>query len=244
MNSSAQPVGMAPSESLSNMRAVSRQRIGRIRLPPANTLYRMARWIEVGGTLSAGRRFSRAASTAARSVSNHSGGFMSLYAAEMDWEAKARGKNWDHSSSASNGSAAIFPSAFFRRISTRPSASSSCFWHSRESFTPSSKSFIASSSERSALSSLFTTSSSRASDFSNSPRRGGSGGLFVTGLIPPRILAHDGEGQQWHCGDGNLAPQDTIAPAPKWMHNPRMALEFTTSYTKDAVEVFRYYKRL
>jgi len=28
------------------------------------------------------------------------------------------------------------------------------------------------------------------------------------------------------------------------MHNPRMALEFTTSYAKDAVEVFRYYKRL
>jgi hypothetical protein len=28
------------------------------------------------------------------------------------------------------------------------------------------------------------------------------------------------------------------------MHNPRMALEFTTSYTKDAVDVFRYYKRL
>ncbi len=28
------------------------------------------------------------------------------------------------------------------------------------------------------------------------------------------------------------------------MQNPLMALEFTTSYTKDAVDVFRYYKRL
>src|ERR1700682_2122024 len=28
------------------------------------------------------------------------------------------------------------------------------------------------------------------------------------------------------------------------MHNPVMALEFTTSYLKDAVDVFHYYKRL
>src|ERR1700732_19199 len=48
------------------------------------------------------------------------------------------------SGSGSKGSAASLPSAFLRRISTRPSASSSCFWHSRESCTPSSKSFMAS----------------------------------------------------------------------------------------------------
>ena len=35
-----------------------------------------------------------------------------------------------------------------------------------------------------------------------------------------------------------------LAPANKWMHNPLMALEFTTSYVKDAVDVLRYYKRL
>jgi uncharacterized damage-inducible protein DinB len=53
------------------------------------------------------------------------------------------------------------------------------------------------------------------------------------------ILAHGGESQQWHCGTiANLAPQN------KWRHNPHMALEFTTSYVKDAVDVLRYYKRL
>src|SRR5258707_1196997 len=43
------------------------------------------------------------------------------------------------SRSGSNGSAASLPSAFLRRISTRPSASSSCFWHSRESARSNSK---------------------------------------------------------------------------------------------------------
>src|SRR2546429_5281826 len=51
------------------------------------------------------------------------------------------------SRSGSNGSAASLPSAFLSRISTRPSASSSCFWHSRDRATPSSKSFMASRSE-------------------------------------------------------------------------------------------------
>src|SRR5256712_10224703 len=82
--------------------------------------------------------------------------------------------------SGSNGSAASLPSAFLRRISTRPSASSNCFWHSRESATPSSKSFMASSSESCGLSSRRTTSSRRASDFSKSGFFGGSG--FLTGV--------------------------------------------------------------
>jgi hypothetical protein len=38
--------------------------------------------------------------------------------------------------------------------------------------------------------------------------------------------------------------QRLLAPANKWMQNPAMALEFTTSYVKDAVDVLRYYKRL
>src|SRR5215472_17418217 len=75
----------------------------------------------------------------------------------------------------SKGSGVIFPSAFFSRISTRPSASSSCFWHSRESPTPSSKSFIASSRESCGLSSLRTTSSSLASERSKSGFFTGSG---------------------------------------------------------------------
>src|SRR5579863_3402093 len=58
-----------------------------------------------------------------------------------------RGAHCSDSRSGSNGWATSFPSAFFRRISTLHSASSSCFWHSRESSTPSSKSFMASSRE-------------------------------------------------------------------------------------------------
>src|SRR5258708_29159553 len=72
------------------------------------------------------------------------------------------------SPSGSNGSASTLPSAFFNKISTLPSASSSCFWHSRDSATPSSKSFIASSSDSCRLSSRRTTSSSRASERSKS----------------------------------------------------------------------------
>src|SRR5256884_894433 len=80
----------------------------------------------------------------------------------------AKARHDSDSCSGSNGSAANLPSAFFRRISTRPSASSSCFWHSRESATPSSKSFIASSKESCGLSNRRTTSSRRASERSKS----------------------------------------------------------------------------
>src|SRR5579863_8295311 len=174
------------------MRAASRQRIGRILLPPANTLYRIARWIDEGGVFSGGIRLLSAASTMLWSASKKSGSFMR----KVQWQSlrrpaseKPRSRFYDDSSSGSNGSATIFPSAFFSKISTRPSASSSCFWHSRESFTPSSKSRIASSSDKSALSSRFTTSSSRVSDFSKSPFFGASTGtadLFGAGLILPR----------------------------------------------------------
>jgi hypothetical protein len=51
------------------------------------------------------------------------------------------------------------------------------------------------------------------------------------------ILAHGGECEQWHCG---IAA--SLAPEKKRMHNPRMALEFTTSYMKDSIDVLRYYK--
>src|SRR5437667_3785187 len=81
------------------------------------------------------------------------------------------------SRSGSNGSVVSLPSAFLRRISTRPSASSNCFWHSRESATPSSKSFMASSSESCGLSRRRTTSSRRARERSKSGFLGGSGFL-------------------------------------------------------------------
>src|SRR5277367_2842121 len=84
------------------------------------------------------------------------------------------------SDSGSKGSAASLPSAFLSRISTRPSASSSCFWHSRESSTPSSKSFMASSRESCGLSRRRTTSSRRPRDFSKSGFFGGSG--FLSGV--------------------------------------------------------------
>src|SRR5215469_5066840 len=77
----------------------------------------------------------------------------------------------------SNDSAVNLPSAFLSRISTRPSASSSCFWHSRDRATPSSKSFIASSKESCGLSNRRTTSSRRARDRSKSGFFGGSGFL-------------------------------------------------------------------
>src|SRR5450755_1389770 len=89
----------------------------------------------------------------------------------------------DHDSvsgSGSNFSTAILPSAFFNKISTRPSASSSCFWHSRESATPSSNNFIASSRDSCGLSSRRTTSSRRCRDFSKSGFLGGSGFLMGT----------------------------------------------------------------
>src|SRR5712671_30075 len=72
------------------------------------------------------------------------------------------------SPSGSNGCATSLPSAFFNKISTLPSASSSCFWHSRESATPSSNNFMASSSDSCGLSSFRTTSSSRARERSKS----------------------------------------------------------------------------
>src|SRR5205807_653367 len=62
--------------SLEKASAVSRHKIGRIRLPPANTLYLIAVWMEVGGVFSAGRSFSRAASTARRSCSKKEGSFI------------------------------------------------------------------------------------------------------------------------------------------------------------------------
>src|SRR4029077_10995989 len=80
------------------------------------------------------------------------------------------------SPSGSNTSAASLPSAFFNKISTRPSASSSCFWHSRERCTPSSNNFMASSSESCGLSSFRTTSSSRDNDLSKS-------GFFVASVF-------------------------------------------------------------
>jgi len=78
------------------------------------------------------------------------------------------------SPSGSKGSATTRPSAFLRRISTLPSASSSCFWHSAERATPSSKSFMASSRESCGLSSLRTTSSRRERQRSKSGFLGGS----------------------------------------------------------------------
>src|ERR1700732_499365 len=93
----------------------------------------------------------------------------------------------EDSSSASNGSAEIFPSAFFSKISTRPSASSGCFWHSRESLTPSSNNFIASSSESSVFSRRLTTSSRRPSDFSKSDFLGASAALLVAGFTLPQF---------------------------------------------------------
>ena len=53
------------------------------------------------------------------------------------------------------------------------------------------------------------------------------------------ILAHGGESEQWHYG---IAA--SLAQANKSMHNSRMALEFTTSYVKDSVDLLRYYKLL
>src|SRR5580704_9942225 len=58
------------------MRAASKQRIGRMRLPPAKTLYRMAAWIEVGGVLLAGSCRSSAASTVSRSSSKKAESFI------------------------------------------------------------------------------------------------------------------------------------------------------------------------
>jgi len=86
------------------------------------------------------------------------------------------------SPSGSNGCATSFPSAFFNKISTLPSASSSCFWHSRESATPSSNNFIASSSDSCGLSNFRTTSSSRARERSKSGFLGESG-FFGTGVF-------------------------------------------------------------
>src|ERR1700676_1727374 len=72
------------------------------------------------------------------------------------------------SASGSKGSAAISLPAFLSRISTLPSACSRYFWQSRESCTPSSNNFMASSSERFAPSSFPTISSRRVSEHSKS----------------------------------------------------------------------------
>src|SRR4029077_9530002 len=104
-----------------------------------------------------------------------------------DWHYREARRGHDSvSPSGSNGTAESLPSAFFRRISTRPSASSSCFWHSRERATPSSKSFMASSRESCGLSRRRTTSSRRARERSKSGFLGGSGFFgadWFTGLI-------------------------------------------------------------
>src|SRR5436190_14561559 len=76
MNSSVQAGWSAGVTSLEKMRAASTHRIGRIRLPPANTLYRMAVWIEGGCVVSAGSNRSRAASTAIRFSSKKGGSFI------------------------------------------------------------------------------------------------------------------------------------------------------------------------
>src|SRR5437588_145120 len=76
MNSKAHAGCNAGITSLEKVRAVSRHKIGRIRVPPANTLYLIAVWMEVGGVFSAGRSFSRAASTARRSCSKKEGSFI------------------------------------------------------------------------------------------------------------------------------------------------------------------------
>src|ERR1700676_5798400 len=96
--------------------------------------------------------------------------------------AAVRSDHEPDSASGSKGSATSLPSAFLSRISTRPSASSSCFWHSRESTTPSSKSFMASSRESCGLSRRRTPSSRRASDFSKS-------GFFGGGVVTRWVAA-------------------------------------------------------
>src|ERR1700757_1274701 len=78
MNSIAQPGYRADETSASKIRADSRHRIGRTRLPPANTEYLMAEWMEGGCTDSAGNSFSRCASTLRRSSSKKGGRFIGL----------------------------------------------------------------------------------------------------------------------------------------------------------------------
>jgi hypothetical protein len=120
-------------------------------------------------------------------------------------QASARNHVDSASPSGSKGSATTLPSAFLRRISTLPSASSSCFWHSAERATPSSNSFIASSRESCGLSSLPTTSSRRERQRSKSGFFGGSGfldaGVFTRRfsepwqLAPTEISCHSGREQ-------------------------------------------------
>src|SRR5215467_966805 len=76
MNSMAQAGWRAGITSVEKTRAASRQRIGRMRLPPAKTEYRMASWIEGGGATEEGSRRSRAASTNRRFCSKKSGSFI------------------------------------------------------------------------------------------------------------------------------------------------------------------------
>src|SRR5258708_4896238 len=128
---------------------------------------------------------------AASSPREHSGRRFNLYGDTR--------RHDSFSPSGSNFSATSLPSAFFNRISTLPSASSSCFWHSRESATPSSNNFIASSSESCGLSSLRTTSSSRANDRSKSGFFCGSG-FFGAGMFtrPFHLAPGSRSAQQFH----------------------------------------------
>src|ERR1700722_3525753 len=73
MNSSAHPTSIAASGGSINIRAASRHRIGRSRLPPAKTLYRIAWCREVGAVSALGSNRSSPASITWRSASKKSG---------------------------------------------------------------------------------------------------------------------------------------------------------------------------
>src|SRR5258708_4896236 len=76
MNSIAHAGCSAGETSAEKMRAASRHKIGRIRFPPANTLYRIASWMEVGGVPETGSIRCNAASTSSRSSSKKEGSFI------------------------------------------------------------------------------------------------------------------------------------------------------------------------
>src|SRR5690242_16884918 len=78
MNSIAHPGYSAGETSASKIRADSRLKIGLTRLPPANTEYRMAVWMEEGCADSGGNSLSSCASTASRSSSKKGGSFIGL----------------------------------------------------------------------------------------------------------------------------------------------------------------------
>src|SRR5215470_19665005 len=76
MNSIAHAGYMEAETSLVKMRADSRERMGRTRLPPAKTLYRIALCIEAGRVVSGGKSLCNAASTACKSSSKNAGSFI------------------------------------------------------------------------------------------------------------------------------------------------------------------------